>query len=129
MTDWNPRTNGTLRGFLIILLVAVLITASGQAGSAGLDLVFLILRIAFIVAIGFFVFRLWRSNREEISTWPLRARIVFYGGAVLALVDLAASVGTRWPQGGLQALVFFFALVAAGYSMWRVWRDQHTYGY
>jgi hypothetical protein len=129
MTDWNPRTNGTLRGFLIILAVAVLITASGQAGAVGLELVFFVLRIAFIVAIAFFVFRLWRSNREEISTWPLRARAVFYGGAVLALVDLVASLFTSWPESGLQALVFFFALAAAAFSMWRVWRDQHTYGY
>ena len=129
MTDWNPRTNGTLRGFLIILAVAVAITASGQAGALGLSLVFLVLRIAFIVAIAFFIFRLWRSNREEISMWPLRARGVFYGGAALVLVDLIATVATRFPVGGLQALIFFFALGAAGYSMWRVWKDQHTYGY
>jgi hypothetical protein len=129
VTDWNPRTNGTLRGFLIILAVAVAITATGQAGAVGLNIVFLVLRIAFIVVIAFFVFRLWRSNREEISMWPRRARAVFYGGAVLALVDLVATVATRFPVGGLQALVFFFVLAAAGFSMWRVWRDQHTYGY
>jgi hypothetical protein len=29
----------------------------------------------------------------------------------------------------VEALVFFFVLAASGFSMWRVWRDEHTYGY
>jgi hypothetical protein len=128
--DWNPRTNGTLRGFLIILAVAVAITAAGQAGAIGLNLVFLILRIAFIVVISIVLFRLWRANREQISTWPLRSRIVFYGAAALALVNLvAAFLVLAYPQGGLEALVFFFVLAACGFAMWRVWQDEHTYGY
>jgi hypothetical protein len=129
MTDWNPRTNGTLRGFLIIVVVAAAITAAGQAGAIGLGLVFLILRIAFIVVIALVVLRLWRQNREEISTWPSRARAVFYGGALLALVNIAATILPTWPSGGLEALVFFFVLGACAFSMWRVWHDQHTYGY
>ncbi len=130
MTDWNPRTNGTLRGFLIILAVAAAITASGAAGAIGLALVFLVLRITFIVVIAIVLFRLWRSNREEIGRWPRRARAVFYGGAALALVDLAAaSFLPGWPSGGLEALIFFVVLAACGFSMWRVWRDEHTYGY
>ena len=130
MTDWNPRTNGTLRGFLIILLAAAGITASGQAGDIGLSVVLLVLRIAFIVVIAIVLFRLWRSNREEISMWPARARIVFYGAAALAVVDLGAAVfSPAWPSGGLEALVFFFVLAACGFAMWRVWHDQHTYGY
>ena len=129
MADWNPRTNGTLRGFLIIIAVAAAITATGQAGAIGLSVVFLILRIAFIVVIAIFVYRLWRQNREEIATWPGRARAVFYGGALLALVNLAATLLLDWPTGGLEALVFFFVLAACAFSMWRVWHDQHTYGY
>jgi hypothetical protein len=129
MIDWNPRTNATLRGFLIILVVAAAITASGQAGAVGLGILFVLLRIAFIVAIAYVVFRLWRSNREQISLWPLRSRVVFYGAGVLALVNLAASIFARYPTGGLEALTFFFVLAACGFAMWRVWRDQHTYGY
>ncbi|MBD0290503.1 MAG: hypothetical protein ICV74_04535 [Thermoleophilia bacterium] len=130
MTDWNPRTNGTLRGFLLILVVAAAITASGSAGAVGLGLVFLVLRVAFIVVIAIVLLRLWRSNREAISTWPRRARVVFYGAAALALVDLvAASFLPGWPSGGLESLIFFFVLAASGFSMWRVWRDEHTYGY
>ena len=128
--DWNPRTNGTLRGFLIIVALAVAITATGEAGNLGLGLVFLILQIAFVVVLALVLFRLWRSRREEIAAWPLRARVVFYGAATLALVDVGAAFLSRmYPSGGLEALVFFFVLAASGFAMWRVWRDQHTYGY
>jgi hypothetical protein len=129
MTDWNPRTNGTLRGFLIIIVVAALITASGAAGAIGLSLVFFILRIAFLVVIGIVIFRLWRERREDIAMWGLRARVVFYGAAALAFVDLAATFFTAFPEGGAEALVFFFVLAACGFAMFRVWRDEHTYGY
>jgi hypothetical protein len=128
--DLDPRTNGTLRGFLIIIAIAAALTALGTIGDIGLGIVFLVLRIAFIVVIALFVFRLWRSNREQIAMWPARSRAVFYGGAALALVNLAASILLPgYPTGGLEALVFFFVLAACGFSMWRVWRDEHTYGY
>ena len=129
MADWDPRTNGTLRGFLIVVAVAAALTAAGTAGDLTIALVFLVLRIAFLVVIAIVLVRLWRRNREDIATWPLRVRMVFYGGAALALVNLLAAFLFPWPDGGLEALVFFLVLGACGFAMWRAWRDQHTYGY
>ena len=129
MADWDPRTNGTLRGFLIIVAIAAALTAAGTAGAVTMAFVFLVLRIAFIVVIAIVVLRLWRRNREDIAAWPLRARIVFYGGAALALVNLVAAFLFQWPTGGLEALVFFLVLAVSVFAMWRAWRDQHTYGY
>jgi hypothetical protein len=129
MADLDPRTNGTLRGFLIVVAVAVALTAAGTAGDLTVAVVFLVLRIAFIVVIGIVLFGLWRRNREDIASWPLRVRIVFYGGAALALVNLVAAFLFPWPRGGLEALVFFLVLAACAFAMWRAWRDQHTYGY
>ncbi len=128
--DLDPRTNGTLRGFLIIVAVAAALTALGRVGDIGLGIVLFALRIAFIVVIALALFRLWQRNREEISTWPLRSRVVLYGAALLALVNVVVALvlPSLWPRGGLEALVFFFVLAACGFAMWRVWRDQHTYG-
>ncbi len=123
--SWNP----TVRGFVIIFLVAAGITASGTAGDLGVSLVFLVLRIAFVVVVALFVFTLWRRNREEISLWSRRSRAVFYGAAVLALVDLVASFTTSWPRTGLESLAFFGVLVACAYAMWRIWRQEHTYAF
>jgi small-conductance mechanosensitive channel len=115
--------NPTLRGFLIILaIVGVVVILQLQATVVSL---LLIARIVFILAIAFFVFLMWRERREEISAWPRRARVVFYGAALLAV----AALGLNWYGGahGLQVLAFVGVLACCGFAMWRTWRDQHTY--
>jgi hypothetical protein len=119
--------NPTLRGFLIIIAVAAGITALQL--QVALDAVLIILRVLFLIAIGFLLYTLWRNNRTEIEVWPRRAQVVFYGAAVLAVVDVAAAFVTPFPAGGLEALVFFLVLAACAFAMIRVWRDQHSYGY
>jgi hypothetical protein len=118
--------NPTLRGFLIIALVAVVIVVLQL--EATLTALFLLAQIAFFLAIAYFVFLLWRDRREEISMWSARSRAVFYGSAVLLVVNVASrffvSLG-----GGLDLVVFLAVFVLAGFAMWRVWRDEHTYGY
>jgi small-conductance mechanosensitive channel len=117
------RMNPTVRGFLILALIAgIVVILQLQTTLVAL---LLIARIVFILAIAFFVYLLWRERREEIGQWPARARVVFYGAAALALADL----GVNWYGGarGLQVLAFVGVLVLCGFAMWRTWRDQHTY--
>ncbi|HEX2505055.1 MAG TPA: hypothetical protein VHK22_02500 [Gaiellaceae bacterium] len=119
--------NSTLRGFLIILAVAAAVTALQL--QVALSAVLFVLRILFLIAVGFLLYRLWRNNRTEIGTWPTRARVVFYGAALLAMVDVGLAFVTNFPRGGAEAAVFFAVLVACAFAMIRVWRDQHSYGY
>jgi hypothetical protein len=117
------RMNPTLRGFLIIAaIVLVIVLLQLQATLAAL---LLVARIAFVIAIAVFIYLMWRERREEIAQWPLRARIVFYGAAFLAVADL----GLNWYGGatGGQILAFVAVLVLCGFAMYRTWRDQHTY--
>ena len=114
----------TLRGFLIIgVIAAVVVALSLQPTIAAL---YLLAQIAFYLAIAFFVFLMWRERRDEISVWPRRAFAAFYGAAILAVV----AFGYYILQGasGLDAVAFLVILGLCGFSMWRVWRDQHTYG-
>jgi hypothetical protein len=120
------RINPTLRGFAIIVLIAVVITLLNL--ETALSSLLLIARIAFFLAIAFFLYLLWRDRREEISMWGARSRVVFYGAVVLACANLGASFWT-YPDGGLETLVFVAVFVACGYALWRVWRQEHTYGY
>jgi small-conductance mechanosensitive channel len=115
--------NPTLRGFLIILAIVAAVVAFQLQASLAVLLV--LARIAFMLAIAFFVFLMWRERRGEIAVWPLRARIVFYGAAVLAVADLVVD----WYGGarGLQVLALVGVLVLSGLAMWRTWRDQHHY--
>ena len=121
--SYFSRMNGTVRGFLIIAAIAlVVVVLQLQATLAAL---LIIARIAFILAIAVFIYLMWRERREEIAQWPSRARVVFYGSALLALADL----GAEWLRGarGAQILAFVAVLVLSGFAMFRVWRDQHRY--
>ena len=118
--DLNP----TLRGFLIIALVAVVIVVLQLEKT--LTALFLLAQIAFFVAIAYFVYLVWRDRREEISMWSARSRFVFYGAALLMVVNVAVRFFT--PIGnGWNLIVFLAVFVCGGFAMWRVWRDQHTW--
>jgi predicted MFS family arabinose efflux permease len=116
--------NRTLRGFAIIALIAlVIIVLQLYATLVALSL---LVSIAFFLAIAFFVYLMWRERRSDIEVWPTRAKVVFYGAALLAVVDIGYYIATRGLS-GLDAVAFLLVLAACGFAMWRVWRDQHTY--
>jgi hypothetical protein len=114
----------TIRGFLIIAAIAAVVVALSLQPT--LTALFLLVRIAFFLAIAFFVFLMWRERREDIAVWPRRAYVAFYGGAILAVVTFAVYVLRG--ASGLDAVAFLMILGICGFSMFRVWRDQHTYG-
>jgi hypothetical protein len=87
---------------------------------------FLIAQIAFFLAIAYFVYLLWRDRREDIETWPTRAKFAFYGGALLIVVAIGAFILDR--PAGLPALAFVLIVGISAFAMWRTWRDQHSYG-
>ncbi len=120
--DMNP----TVRGFLVIALIAAVVVVLQLEST--LTALFLIAQIAFFLAIAFFIYLVWRERRDEISMWSTRARVVFYGSALLMVVNVAARffvpIGNGW-----RLITFVAVFVLAGFAMWRVWRDEHTYGY
>ena len=117
----------SLRAFGVLVLIAAVVTAL-QIG-AGLEIILLFLQILFLLAIAYVLFMLWRRRREEIAMWSLRSRLVFYGGAALALTAVGLAFSPWFPNSGLETIVFLAALVGGVFAMWRVWRDEHTYGY
>ena len=113
----------TLRGFLIIAGIALAIVVLNlYTALASLQV---LASLAFFLAIAFFVFLLWRERREEISLWPRRALVAFYGGAAVIVV----AIGYYIINGavGLDAVAFLAVLGLGGFSMFRVWRDQRRY--
>jgi uncharacterized membrane protein YtjA (UPF0391 family) len=115
--------NPTLRGFLIIALIAgVVVVLSLQPVLATVGG---ILQIAFFLAIAFFLFLLWRERRSDIETWSARSRYVFYGAAALAVVDIGALIGLG--ASGPDALAFFLVLGGCVYAAFRIWREEHRY--
>ena len=125
MRRFLRELNPTLRGFLLIALVAGLIVLLSLETT--LASLLILARLAFFLAIAFFVYLLWRERRQDIGTWSRRAQAVFYGAALLAVVDL----GVFFWRGasGPDALAFLLVLAFCGFAMFRVWRDERTYGY
>jgi small-conductance mechanosensitive channel len=123
MSRFFLRINPTLRGLVILAAIAGLIVVFQLEQT--LVALNTIARIAFVLAIAYFIFLVWREQREGISMWSTRAQTVFYGAALLAVAD----VGVYWYGGavGYQILAFVAVLALCGIAMWRTWRDQHTY--
>jgi small-conductance mechanosensitive channel len=123
MKGFFGRINPMVRGLAIIAAIALVVVVLQLEQT--LVALSILLRIAFIIAIAVFIYLMWRERRSEIAAWPKRARICFYGAALLIVVDLAV----QWYGGshGLEILAFLAVIVICGLAMWRVWRDQHTY--
>jgi small-conductance mechanosensitive channel len=115
--------NSFVRGLLIVGAIALVVVILQL--QATLTALFLIAQIAFFLAIAFFIYLVWRERRSDIDTWSNRARVAFYGAAVLIVVDVGAFILAR--PSGRNALAFFLVLIICGFAMFRVWRDQHSY--
>ena len=113
----------TLRGFLIIGLIAVVVVGLNQ--SPALTAIAMLLRIAFFLAVAFFVFLMWRERRGEIESWTTRERVVFYGSALLIVTAIGLYFWHGFP--GYEQLGFLGVVAGAGYAMFRVWRGRHSY--
>jgi hypothetical protein len=114
----------TLRGFLIIgaiVLVIMLLNLYTAALAIGM-----LLRIAFFLAVAFFVYLVWRERREEIASWSRREIVVFYGSALLIVAVIGLYFWRGWP--GYEELGFIAVVACSGFAMWRIWRDRHHYG-
>jgi ABC-type nickel/cobalt efflux system permease component RcnA len=120
---WS-ELNPTLRGFLVIALIAGVIVALSLENT--LTALFLLARIAMLLAIAFFVYLVWRERRSDIAAWPDRSRYTFYGAALLIVADLLAWQFAHLTR-SLDAFAFVVVLILCGFAMWRVWRDQTTY--
>jgi small-conductance mechanosensitive channel len=123
MSRFFSRINPFVRGLLILAAIAgVVVVLQLEQTLAALAV---LVRIAFVLAIAYFIFLVWREQREGISMWSQRAQLVFYGAAVVAVAD----VGVYWYGGavGYEILAFVAVLALCGVAMWRTWRDQHTY--
>jgi ABC-type branched-subunit amino acid transport system permease subunit len=117
------RMNPTLRGFLIIAAIALVVIMLNLY--VALASLLVLAQIGFFLAIAFFIYLLWRERRDDIGVWPMRAKFAFYGGALLILVAIGVFVLDR--PAGFQAIAFLATVVFSGFAMWRTWRDQHTY--
>ena len=116
--------NRTVRGLAIVALIALLVVVLSLepvlAAIGGL------LGIAFMLAIAFFFFLVWRERRGDLEAWSEWNRKLFYATVVLAVVAIGLAIGYGFP-GTRDAFAFVVALGACAYVLVRVWRLEHRY--
>jgi hypothetical protein len=120
--------NTLVRNLGIVALVAAGLTALGEAGSEITGLLFLILRIAFLVALAGLAISIWRQNRGTFGLMPARSKAMLYGG-VIGIVLLVVTADLWAGRSPLAALVFFVALGGCGYLSYRGWQESRRYYY
>jgi hypothetical protein len=115
--------NRTVRGLGIVALIALIVVVLSLepvlAAIGGL------LGIAFMLAVAFFLFLVWRERRGDLEAWADRSRRVFYGAIGLAVVDIGAALGLS-PMGA-DAIAFFAVLACCVWAIVSTWRAEHTY--
>ena len=120
VSDMNPF----VRGLILVAVVALVIVVLQLYQT--LFALQLLARIAFFLAIAFFIYLVWRERRGEIGSWSNREQVVFYGSALLIVAVIGLYFWHGWP--GYEQLGFIGVIVCAGYAMFRVWRGRHSYG-
>jgi hypothetical protein len=116
-------SNPTVRGLALVAAVAAVIVLLSLEES--LVTASALLRVAFFLAIAFFLFLVWRERRGDIEAWSERGRRTFYGAIGLAVLDIVWLIA--FPPSGVDAIIFFVVLAACAWAIWRVWRDEHRY--
>jgi uncharacterized membrane protein len=113
-----------VRGLGIVAIVAVIVVVLSLepvvATVGG------IVRIAFFLAIAFFLFLVWRERRGDLEAWSERNRRLFYAAIVLAVVAIGMWIGFGLREGN-DALALLLTLAGCAFVLVRVWRLEHRY--
>jgi hypothetical protein len=115
------------RNLGIVAVVSAVLTAAGQGGRVA-GILFLVLRVVFLVVLASIAFTVWRQNRGTFGLMPLRSRVLLYGSAI-GLVVLIATADLWAGSSALASLVFFAALFGLGYVLYRCWQESRRYFY
>jgi hypothetical protein len=108
---------------IVALLAAVVVVLSLQpvlAAVGGL------VRIAFFLAIAFFLFLVWRERRGDLEAWTDWNRRLFYAAIILAVGAIGLTIGWGLP-GDRDALALVLVIAACAFVVFRVWRLEHRY--
>ncbi len=116
----------TLLKFGIVLLVALAITVIPGGGPA-LDGLLAALLIAFLVAIAFLGYRLYRDHRFTIDSLEPRTRLILFGSIGLAFLTFTAS--ERLFDAGPPGVLAWLALLGlCSYGVYWVYMQSRRYG-
>jgi uncharacterized protein involved in cysteine biosynthesis len=110
----------------VVMLVALVLVVLPGGGNA-LDVLLTLLSIAFLAAIGFLGYRLFRQYRFDIEALDPSVRLAMYGSIGLAILTFVAT-DRLFDVGGLGVLVWFALLALCSYGLYWTWTRYRSYG-
>ena len=113
------------RNIAVIALLALAVAFVPGGGNAA-DAILATISIAFMAAIAFSLFGLYRSQRETVWTLDDRNRAMLFG-AVGVIVLCVAGSDKAFDSGG-GTLLWIGALGLSIAAIISVWRNAHSYG-
>lgn len=116
-----------VRNVAIIALVALAITVI-PGGDAATETVLQALQMAFLAAIAFAVYSLYRTQRWTIDTLTDRQRATVFGAVAMVVVMIAGyDELTSW--GGLGLLLWIALIAGSVAAVFITWRDANSSSY
>ena len=112
--------------FGVVMLVALALTVLPGGGNA-LDVVLTLLTIAFLGAIAFLAYRLYRQYSVDIESLEPNMRLALYGSIGLAILTFVAT-DRLFDTGGLGVLAWFALLALCSYGLYWTWTRYRSYG-
>jgi hypothetical protein len=103
----------------VVMLVALVIVVLPGGGNA-LDVVLTLLTIAFLAALAFLGYRLFRQYRFDIETLEPNMRLALYGSVGLVIITFVAT-DRLFDAGGLGVLLWFALLALCSYGLYWTW--------
>jgi hypothetical protein len=114
----------TARNVAIIALLALAVAALPGGGTAA-DTTLAALFMGFLVAMGFFAYRLYMENQLTLSTLRDSQRALLYGAfGVIALMIAGAD---ELLETGLGTLVWIGLLALSVLAIFRIWSEARSY--
>ena len=116
----------TARNVAVILILAAAVAFIPGGGTTA-SVAGAVLSTLILVALVFFVARLYRDHRLDIEMLGDRWRALLYGAVAVIVLAMAARQRLQ-DQGDGGTIVWIALLAGAAYTLYLVWRHYREYG-
>jgi hypothetical protein len=116
----------TARNVAVILVLAAAVAFIPGGGTTA-SVAGAVLSTLILVALVFFVARLYRDHRLDIEMLGDRWRALLYGAVAVIVLAMAARARLQ-DQGDGGTIVWIVMLASAAYTLYLVWRHYREYG-
>jgi hypothetical protein len=116
----------TVRNVAVILVLAAAVAFIPGGGTTA-SVAGAVLSTLILVALVFFVARLYRDHRLDIEMLGDRWRALLYGAVSVVVLAMAARTRLQ-DQGDGGTIVWIVLLAGSAYTLYLVWRHYREYG-